>query len=404
MSANPGPRNISHVTPEKKLTARQWAFDALLAGIVLMLGLLEVVRFENDAGVGFTREADWLHYALIALMALPLVFRRVYPIPVMVVILGSWAIDRGLDYPESPAAIGVAIAFYTIGAELDRRQSLLVGGISSALITGWTSIGVVSLESVTLAALFNTLIATLTPLLVGREIHERRLRVEELRQRAERAEQEREERARQAVLDERSRIARELHDVVAHQMTVMTIQAEGAKRIASNSDPRVVEALETISTAGHSALSEMRRTVGLLRDNSTDADTQPLPRLTDIEDLIERTQAAGVQVDVAITGQHRPLSDGSELAAYRIVQESLTNVIRHAGPDVSVNVSIAYGSDSLDVAVSDDGRGAASNGGDGGGHGLIGMRERVAVLGGEFEAGPKAGGGYLVHATIPVDS
>ena len=395
--------NIWHVEPARRLTQRQWAFDALVVTAVLTVGVLGTVQIGDSADIGFLREQDAFHFTLVALMAVPLVFRRVYPVPVMAIVLASWVIDRGLDYPDTPAAAGVAIAFYTIGAELDRRQSLLIGGTSAFVVVGWTAVGTFYLESVTSVAVITTTISTLTPLLIGREMYERRRRVDELERRAERAEQEREERAKQAVVEERARIARELHDVVAHQMTVMTLQAEGAKRIASGSDPRIVEALETIRVAGHGALAEMRRTLGLLRPTDDHAVTEPLPRLADLEKLVTQIRDAGVPVDVDISGPERRLSDGAELSAYRIVQESLTNAIRHGGPGVTTKVSIEYGEESLDLTVSDDGRGTSANTPDNGGHGIIGMRERIAVLGGEFEAGPKTGGGYRVRATIPIE-
>jgi signal transduction histidine kinase len=248
------------------------------------------------------------------------------------------------------------------------------------------------------------MVITVTPLLLGREAHQRRRHVQDLREELGRAERDREEKARRAVAEERTRIARELHDVVAHQMTVMTLQAEGARRIADGSDPRVVDALETISDAGHRALAEMRKTVGLLRVPEDESETKPLPRLSDVEQLVETVRAAGLPVDLEIEGEVRQLAEGTELSAYRIVQESLTNSIRHGGPEVSAKVTIEYAEDHLDVLVLDDGRGASADPGDGVGHGIIGMRERIAVLGGDFDAGPHAGGGYEVRASIPVES
>ncbi len=391
--------------PWEKLTNRQLLFDALVAAVVLVLGLIGRIDLVESSEVIFSREEDALHFLLIVSMAAPLVLRRVYPIPVFVVVLGSWIVDRGLDYPDTPAAFAVGVVFYTIGVELDRRTSLLIGGVSSAILVGWTAVGIAVLDSVHTGAIFYTLIATLTPLLLGREIHERRLRVEELERRAERAEKEREERAQRAVTEERARIARELHDVVAHQMTVMTIQAEGARRVADGSDARIVEALDTIKEAGHSALAEMRRLVGLLRDENQDgSDLTPLPNLGDLSVLVDQMEAAGLAVDVEMSGSVRPLPESVELSAFRLIQESLTNTARHGGPDVSAQVKVTYGDDSLDLLVVDDGRGSAANSSNGGGHGLVGMKERVAVLGGTLAAGPGPGGGYRVHAVIPYES
>lgn len=383
-------------------TRRQFLFDGLLAAAILTVGLLPTIDLRPIPE--FSREADALHVVLIVLMSAPLVLRRVYTVPVFMIILASWVVDRGLDYPGTAAEFGVGVAFYTIGAELDRRRSLQVGGFASGVVVVWTAIGALVLESVVAISVISAVISTVTPLLLGREMHERRRLVDELRERAERAEREREERARLAVAEERARIARELHDVVAHQMTVMTVQAEGARRIADGADSRIVDALETIRVAGHSALAELRRTVDLLRAPEDELGTEPLPRLSDIEDLVGRVRAAGVPVELEIRGEPRPLSDGAELSAYRIVQESLTNAVRHGGPGVSANVSIEYTADSLDVAIDDDGRGVSTGVPSNGGHGVVGMRERIAVLGGEFDAGPKAGGGYLVRATIPIDA
>jgi signal transduction histidine kinase len=233
----------------------------------------------------------------------------------------------------------------------------------------------------------------------------RRERAEELQRKVADAEREREESARRAVAEERARIARELHDIVAHQMTVMTIQADGARRVADGADPRVIEALDTIKATGHSALTEMRRVVGLLRENETGSpELAPLPTLDDLGTLVEQVRSTGVPVDLTVEGAARPLEEGVELSAYRIVQESLTNAVRHGGPSVAADVAVSYGDESLDVVVADNGRGAATASGNGGGHGLVGMRERVAVLGGSFEAGPRPGGGYRVHASIPYQS
>ena len=396
--------NIEYVKLLEKIQPRHLGFDALIAAGTLTLALVSRLAIDPDIAAVFSRESDGLQLFLITLMTVPLVLRRVYPTIVFFVILAAWLVERALDYPETLVFTALIIAFYTIGAELSRRSSLRIGGITALFILGGTAVGVATLETVTGISLVTTMIITVTPLLLGREIHEQRGRVEELRGRAERAERDREEKARRAVADERTRIARELHDVVAHQMTVMTLQAEGARRIADGSDPRVVEALETISKAGHSALTDMRRMVGLLRAPEEASETEPLPRLTEVEQLVEKVRAAGVPVDLEVEGDVRRLADGTELSAYRIVQESLTNSVRHGGPDVTATVTIEYKEDRLNLLILDDGRGASAESGDEVGHGIVGMRERIAVVGGEFSAGPRIGGGYQVHAIIPIES
>jgi len=396
--------SIEQVKLFEKIQPRQLGLDALIAAGTLTLALVSRLVIHPDLAAAFSRESDWLQLFLIILMTVPLVLRRVYPTLVFFVILAAWFVERALDYPETLVWTGLVIAFYTIGAELSRSSSLRIGGITALFILGWTVIGVVTRELLTGVALITTMILTVTPLLVGREIHGQRRRVEELRDRVGRAERDREEKAYRAVADERTRIARELHDVVAHQMTVMTLQADGARRIADGSDPRVVQALETISDAGHSALTEMRRMVGLLRAPEEASETEPLPRLAEVEQLVETVRAAGVPVDLEVQGDVRRLTDGTELSAYRIVQESLTNSVRHGGPDVTATVAIEYNEDHLNLLILDDGRGASTEDDDEVGHGLVGMKERITVLGGEFSAGPRTGGGYQVHAIIPIES
>lgn len=392
--------------PFEKLTRSHLWFDVVAAATILTLGLVGRVDVEGT-GLSdvYLRDSDWLHIVLIVLMSAPLALRRVFPATVFGIALGSWVVDRALDYPESLATVGIVVAFYTIGTELPRRRSFYIGGLSALFVLFWTALGTITLESVTAVSIATTTIATVTPLLVGREMRTRRERSKELQQKVANAERERRESARRAVEEERARIARELHDVVAHQMTVMTIHAEGARRIAKDADPRIQEALDTIKATGHSALAEMRRVVGLLRETEGHSpDLAPLPRLTDLSFLVEKVRSAGVPVELSVEGEARPLADGVELSAYRIVQESLTNAVQHGGPGVSAEVAVSYGDNALDVMVIDDGRGAAAASSNGGGNGLVGIRERVAVLGGSFEAGAKPGGGYRVHASIPYQS
>ncbi len=396
--------NIEQVKLFEKIQPRQLGLDALIAAGTLTLALVSRLAIPPDIAAAFSREFDGLQLFLIILMTVPLALRRVYPTPVFFVILAAWVVERALNYPETLAWTGLIIAFYTIGAELSRKSSLRIGGITALFILGGTGIGVATLETISGVSLVTTMIITVTPLLVGREIHEQRRRVQELRERVGRAERDREEKAYRAVADERTRIARELHDVVAHQMTVMTLQADGARRIAEGSDPRVVKALKTISDTGHSALTEMRRMVGLLRAPEEASDTEPLPHLAEVEQLVEKVRAAGVPVDLEVEGDVRRLADGTELSAYRIIQESLTNSVRHGGPDVTAKVAISYSEDQLNLLIVDDGRGASAESGDEVGHGIVGMRERITVLGGEFSAGPRTGGGYQIHAIIPIES
>jgi signal transduction histidine kinase len=381
------------------------AVDSVIALAVFALGLISQLEISDAAPGMFSREPDLWAQMLIAAQTIPLALRRRYPRSIMLVVLSAFVIDRWLDYPSTFATAGIILAIHAVGSELDRKTSLRFGWSVAIFVAVFTFLGYLTVESVGLEDVGFTFLSTAIPLALGREVYQRRQTLERLEERAERAEREREEEAARAVAEERARIARELHDVVAHQMTVMTLQAEGARRIAKDADPRVVEALDTIRGSGHEALSEMRRMVGLLRTEPEDVDLAPQPGVGRLDELIGQMRDAGLAVEFLRKGTPRPLAPGVDVNVYRIVQESLTNVIRHGGPGVAATVTLTFRTDSVEVEVVDDGRGGASSlNGDSGGHGLVGMRERVALLDGRLEAGPRPGGGFEVHAMIPVSA
>jgi signal transduction histidine kinase len=239
----------------------------------------------------------------------------------------------------------------------------------------------------------------------------RREQVEMIEERAVRAERERDEQARLAVREERTRIAREMHDIVAHSVSVMVVQAGAARRLVERDPPAAAEAAGQVEATGRDALREMRRAVGVLRaDGEGDvtgasappAALEPQPALSDVPGLVAGYRDAGLDVRLRTDGEPRPLASGVELAAFRIVQEALTNTIKHAGP-ARAEVRIAYGPDALTVVVADDGRGAGFEPGPGG-HGIAGMRERVTVYDGDLDAGPHPGGGFRVRARLPLEA
>jgi signal transduction histidine kinase len=215
---------------------------------------------------------------------------------------------------------------------------------------------------------------------------------------------EEERRADEAVAEERTRIARELHDLVAHSISVVAVQAGMGHHLIDQDPAKAKEALATIEQASRQSLTEMRRMLGILRTRTdTPAnDLAPQPSLRSLDVLVDQIRRAGVPVDVTIGGEPRPLSSGTDLSAYRIVQEALTNVMKHAG-DAAVRIEIRYAPDGLHLTIDDDGRGLSAQPNEDGGFGLVGMRERAAVVSGNVATGPRPGGGFRVAAHLPYE-
>ena len=255
---------------------------------------------------------------------------------------------------------------------------------------------------VTIGSIASNIIIFATVWLIGDNLQTRRANVAALRERAERAEQTRAAEAQRAVAEERTRIARELHDVVAHSMSVMLVQTGAARRVLDTDPAQATAALEAVEATGRDAMKEMRRLLGVLREDTAPSTLAPQPSLDGLEALAQQFTEAGLDVTLEVEGTERTLPAGVELSAYRIVQEALTNALKHAGPGVSVVVKVRAAGDDLEVQVVDDGRGAAAQGNGSGGHGVLGMRERADVCGGELVAGPRAGGGFEVRARLPV--
>jgi signal transduction histidine kinase len=231
------------------------------------------------------------------------------------------------------------------------------------------------------------------PILLGRMTFNRRRRIV----------RDREFATREAVAAERAAIARELHDVVAHHMSVMVVQA-GAARAVSASDPAATaEALRQIEASGRTGLAEMRRLLEVLKAEEDGNRRAPQPGLARLRELLDAMRASGLPVEAVVEGTPRPLPPGVDLSAYRIVQEALTNALRHAG-GASARVIVRYEPDAVELEIGDDGHGPPEDPEASGGHGLIGMRERVQLFGGELEAGPRPGGGFLVRARLPSET
>jgi signal transduction histidine kinase len=335
-------------------------------------------------------------------MTLSLAWRRRAPlVPPLVLAIAFTAAMAAFavsdDWPGQPNSLAMlavwVVTAYSVAAYGGLPVAVLglvvVGGISAmraALDPG--------MEWEPVSSLF-----VLIPWGAGLALRGHRRQAAELRELARQLEHEREERARAAVVEERTRIARELHDVVAHSVSVIAVQADAAEAALSRDPGRSREPLRVIKETAREALVEMRRLLGILRQAESELGLAPQPRMSQLGSLVEQTRRAGLPVDLAIEGEERPLPVGVDLSAYRIVQEGLTNVRKHAGA-ARAWVKVRYGDRELDLAVLDDGEPAAKANGPG--HGLVGIQERVALLGGELRAGQRAEGGYELRARLPI--
>ncbi|MEU0302339.1 sensor histidine kinase [Streptomyces sp. NPDC006175] len=311
------------------------------------------------------------------------------------------------------ADFALLVITYTVATVGERRASWLALGcsLSAAGISRlrWPDDAPYGGWAQTLGYVVMMTVPFVLAWVLGDSIRTRRAYFSQLEERAARLEREREAQSKVAVAAERARIARELHDVVAHNVSVMVVQADGAAYVMDSSPDQARQALETISGTGRQALAEMRRLLGVLRtgDSPESGEYVPQPDVEQIEELVGKVRETGLAVDFRIEGTPRPLPSGVELTAYRIVQEALTNTRKHGGPDAGASVRLVYFDDGLGLLVEDDGRGAPhelyeDGGADGAGQGMIGMRERVGMVGGTLDAGPRQGGGFRISALLPL--
>ncbi len=326
------------------------------------------------------------------LATVPLAVRRRHPVAVVVlVVLGLMTLHPASRVQEPQTTLlPFLLAVYSVAAHAERRRA--VAGLAVGLV------GILIDEPGDFVVLGPL---TLGTWLVGRLVRAWREQAGELARLAAQLARERADNARLAVTEERTRIARELHDVVGHTLSLMVLQA-GAERLALGDErPGTREALRGIEEAGRSTLAELRRLVGVLRRDDDEPELVPLPGLGRLPELVQQLRQTGLSVDLRITGE-RQLSPGLDLSAYRIVQEAVTNSVRH-GSATAVSVCIRHSPGAVEIEVLDNGRpGAAAAGADG--HGLLGMRERVALYGGQLTVGPRPGGGYAVQARLPLDA
>ena len=340
---------------------------------------------------GAARGRDWHGNVPLALVLVaPLIFRRRFPLEVLALVTAATAVSV-FAYSGAPP-IPEAFAVYTVAAQLSRRTSLVASGVATALLL------ICAAAAEETSKMIGIVLMLGAAWVVGDNLGTRRAYTHALEERAERLEREQEAERARAVAEEQARIARELHDVIAHSVSVMVVQAAAANDVFESQPARAREALEAIETSGRAALGELRRMLGVVR-GSDDADYAPQPGIDRIDELVADVRAAGLDVALNIEGAPHDVPAGIDLSAYRVVQEALTNTLKHAQA-TRVEVTLRYTSDELGIEVRDNG--TASVNGDGGGHGLTGMRERVAIFGGSLEAGPAATGGFEVLARFPL--
>jgi signal transduction histidine kinase len=361
------------------------AVDVLVTLVVAAPTLAAAVK----SGAGQGRTLAGVAFGLAA--TLPLLVRRRWPFAVLAVIV----VAALLSTVTVPFQLAFVVALYTIGAHRSWEAAIAAGGALVAVaavyaLAGGHQFGLGEIVGIALLCALSEG--------VGLYVGGKRASITTLEEQTARLARERELLAQQAVAEERVRIAQELHDVVGHNVSLLVVQAQalGATR------PDVRPATDAIADLGRATMAEMHRTLRLLRDADDEPEFAPQPGLHDLDGLLARSRAAGLDVALAVEGAPRPLARSVDLSAFRIVQEALTNVVKHAGR-APTSVTIAYGPDALELTIVDSGDGGPAAPAAPGGHGLIGMRERTALFGGTLTAGPRAGAGFEVRASLPYD-
>jgi signal transduction histidine kinase len=384
---------------ERLRTVRPIVIDGLLAVVFFVIGVSTVLSQDLVDGM---REPHAPALLTVAVAAGAVAVRRIWPLEALLVGCAAIVVHILSDWPEGSVPMTVLLLTYTVAAhEPARRAFYGLAAVYASLIL----LGVAETPGLDTLGVVGNLAVFTVAWTIGIALRARRESLEaRVREADERANVERQSAAR-ALAEERLRIAQELHDVVAHSMSVIAVQAGVGAHVLRDRPEQAQQALEAISATSRGTLAEMRRLLGVLRDDQGERSHAPAPGLADLPQLVADVRAAGVPVTLQVTGDAECAPNGGiELSAYRVVQEALTNVMKHAGSPSHVNVSVHHDAGALTVEVVDDGRGAAgriASNGSGGGHGHIGMRERVELWGGELLVGPLPGGGYRVSARLP---
>jgi signal transduction histidine kinase len=369
---------------------RRWSADLAIAVALTVASQAELwgAQLRHPAAAAVTT----------AFVTLALAVRRKWPAAVgalalVVLCLHQLAIGDA-EHASAFTVLAIVVATFSLGAHAAPRLALRIGlgGIAAFL-------AIAAVKSKPVGDVAFVAVVLFAPWLAGLELHRRAGRERQLEAHVTDVGQQAEQRARAAVEEERARIARELHDVVAHAMSVIVVQAGAERRVLGDGQESTRAVLETIERTGRQALGEMRRLLGMMRSEDQSLALAPQPSVAYLADLCEQVRTAGLPVELEIAGDPVPLPPGVDVSAYRIVQEALTNALKHAGP-ARARVRVTYQHKDLEVEITDDGQGATAASRTG--HGLVGMRERVTVYGGQLHAGNRASGGYAVHVRLPL--
>jgi len=391
------------------LRARPRLVDVLFAAL---MGLIALAELSGEVATEQTREADQLGVILVVVAAASLAWRRAAPIRVLAFVVALSCVFYARDYGSFMVAVGLTSIYAVAAHESNRRTAWVALSAAWVVLFGVASFTLLDgIDGYRWASALSMTTSIGATILAGTVIRNKDEIFADTKERAERAEADRKAEAERAVTRERLRIAREMHDVVAHGMSLITVQAAAAREIVATRPDDAARLMHSVETTGRDALAEMRRMLGVLRnDEPVDSAAEhreltPQPSLDDLGTIIANCTQAGTPTELSISGDPRPLSPGVELAAFRTVQEALTNVVKHGGDAATATVGLRYDADALQIKICDTGRGAVSGLSRGGsGHGLIGMRERIEIYGGSLTAGPRPGGGYAVTASLPINA
>ena len=372
----------------RMLRDRPFASDAFLGSALALLVLSEVFT-----SAGYLTGSKWVYVPAGLLMTVPLAWRRRAPFAVTALVMGAFA-GQSLLLGSTPGPdvelIPALIAVYSVAAHTHEWVPFVGGGLSLVAGLVWLGLDDFLLPTVVFGGAW----------LAGRLVQDRQLHAQAIEERARALEREREATARAAVAEERIRLARELHDVVGHSVSVIVVQAGAERLVLGEERPSTRETLLAIERTGREALAEMSRLLGILRREGEGLALAPQPSVAHVDALVQTVRDAGVPVELRVEGEQTRLPPGVDAAAYRILQEALTNVVKHAGP-ARASVVVRYGDRIVEIEVADDGRGPVN--GNEPGYGLAGMRERVELHGGSLDTGRGAAGGFVVTARLPVE-